>query len=268
MIKNEFIKIVRNPLFIVLLTFVTMFFLLGFSMVLSNNYGYEYSDVDTIYRSGVLNNLNGVGRIFIIGFNILIPIITMFSFSTSIQGEKNGYDRYVQLRSSRKSYLLSKMIASFVASFVILCICTLLNLIVVAIVFKDNPYENLYLIMNFLNSTPSNLQIIIIENYLLFSGLYYILTSFFISLLSCFSVFLLYHLSFIKAFLIYIGIQIGVQIILSLNEGSILNILFFDFNIFSFSHISGIVIKYLIIIGIYFMVCGAIILNKKKNYEI
>ncbi len=267
MIKNELIKITKSSFFVILLAFVFIFFLFGFSMSFNNNFGLDYSLVQSLYNSSILNSKNGIGNLFLTGFNVLIPIICMFSYSISINSEKNGYYRYVQLRTSRKKYLMSKMIASFIATFIILGLCTILNVIVLSIVFRSNPNNELYLVMTFLNNAPTNLQIMVIQHYLLFSFLYFIVSTFFISLLSCFSVLFIYYFPFIMSFAIYIGVPLGIQILVSLNKSSPLNKLFFDYNIFSLNNLSATFFKYIIIVFTYFIVFMLIILIKKKKNE-
>lgn len=267
MIKNEFYKVFLSPTFAMLLAFTSIFYLLGFSMSLSSNKELDYSLVQSLYNAGILNSLNGTGRLFLTGFNVLIPLICMFSYAVTVNSEKKAYSRYVQVRSSRAHYLASKMVVSFLTTFAILVFLSLLNVTVLTLVFQDNPNNDIYLVMSFLSNNPTDMQLMIIKNFFLFSILFLFVTSFFIALLSCFAVLLIYYMPFIQAFVLFFGIPLVINVFISLTNLNRFNLFFFDVNLFMMNNIGILLIKYLVIIALYTATLLIVNFYRRSKYE-
>lgn len=140
-----------------------------------NTYFSTSKDLDIEIKKQLIgNSLNKVtlwnfGNYF---YSNLIPLICCIPFTTEyLKDKKNGFNKYLIIRSNYKSYIRSKIITTFISGFVPLFIISIITLIFINIFNSGDEFRSIFYYNTLLSDLSTN-------NFNTFALIYGVISSF------------------------------------------------------------------------------------------
>lgn len=90
-------------------------------------------------------------------YSYLIPIIACIPFGMEyIKDKKRGYNKYIIIRNNYKSYILSRIVTTFMSGFISIFVITLINLLFINLVDSGEQFRSIFYANNVLSNFSNN----------------------------------------------------------------------------------------------------------------